>query len=397
VVPTTVSHGPSAVPLPTRISWWVAVCVVAFITVGAFLSRLIEPGVQVKTITLAGDIPALQFVPSGTAPHPVAVLAHGVTASKETLFRFGEALAAAGFVCYAFDFPGHGQSPQAFRAAVTMRAPDRVAQAVGPVDVFLGHSMGAWVGAAAVREGGLSPRLFIAVGSAPNFGGHGPRLLLLAGAVEEAVPPGWLKAQTDARLVISPWSDHALEPYDALLVNAAVEAACATVGRTPPSAPRRWVWRLAGLWIGMASAFWLALWLPALPARWRWARGPLVAAIVLAAAACLTTTWFGGTPVLRRIPQQIVLAGIALIVMLGAAKVRIPRWSFAALPAAVAIGCAIAGLHLLAMFVGCGVLVLGWGVLVGAIAAHRGSRRDGDIAMAIFVGYAMGQWMPMFY
>jgi hypothetical protein len=34
------------------------------------------------------------------------------------------------------------------------------------------------------------------------------------------------------------------------------------------------------------------------------------------------------------------------------------------------------------------------GTVPGRIAAHRGSRRDGDIAMAVFVGYAIGQWMP---
>ncbi len=35
--------------------------------------------------------------------------------------------------------------------------------------------------------------------------------------------------------------------------------------------------------------------------------------------------------------------------------------------------------------------------LVGSIAARGGSRRDGDIAMAIFAGFAIGQFMPLFY
>jgi pimeloyl-ACP methyl ester carboxylesterase len=380
-----------------RVSWCFAAAAILCITLGVALSRMTEPGVQVRTVTLAGDFPALQFIPSGPGPHPVALLAHGVTASKETLFRFGEALAAGGFVCYAFDFPGHGQSPQAFRPRQIMRAPGRVAQALGAVDVFLGHSMGAWVGGAAVSEGSLKPRLFIAVGAVPKFRPGGPPVLLLAGAIEEAVPPGWLKARTDARLVISPWSDHALEPYDPLLVNAAAEAACAAVGKTQPAAHTRWLWRLAGMALGMAGAFGLALWLPALPARWAWARGAIIAAIILAATASVTTTWFGGTPVLRRVPQQIVLMAVALLVVAGAGKLRIPRWSFVAFAAAVAVGCLVVSLHLLAMFVWCGVLILGWGTIVGAIAARRGSRRDGDIAMAIFVGYAIGQWMPMFY
>ena len=35
--------------------------------------------------------------------------------------------------------------------------------------------------------------------------------------------------------------------------------------------------------------------------------------------------------------------------------------------------------------------------LVGRIAARGGSRRDGDIAMAIFASYCIGQFMPLFY
>ena len=35
--------------------------------------------------------------------------------------------------------------------------------------------------------------------------------------------------------------------------------------------------------------------------------------------------------------------------------------------------------------------------LVGRIATRGGSRRDGDVAMAIFASYVIGQFMPMFY
>src|ERR1035438_824422 len=175
-----------------------ALAAVSCIAIGVALSHRIEPGVRGEHVTLAGDTPALRLLPAGRGPYPVALLAHGVTASKETLFRFGEALAAAGFVCYALDSPGHGESPRAFSLKEILRTPEKVAHDIGPVDVFLGHSMGAWVGAVAVNEGGVSPRLFIAVGALPNFGAHGPALLLLAGRFEEAVPLAWLKARTDA-------------------------------------------------------------------------------------------------------------------------------------------------------------------------------------------------------
>jgi hypothetical protein len=37
------------------------------------------------------------------------------------------------------------------------------------------------------------------------------------------------------------------------------------------------------------------------------------------------------------------------------------------------------------------------GTILGWIDARGGSRRDGDIALAIYVGYAVGQWMPRFF
>lgn len=36
-------------------------------------------------------------------------------------------------------------------------------------------------------------------------------------------------------------------------------------------------------------------------------------------------------------------------------------------------------------------------VAVGRIATRGGSRRDGDLAMAIFASYVIGQFMPLFY
>ena len=36
-------------------------------------------------------------------------------------------------------------------------------------------------------------------------------------------------------------------------------------------------------------------------------------------------------------------------------------------------------------------------LLIGRIATRGGSRRDGDVAMAIFASYAIGQFMPLFY
>jgi hypothetical protein len=159
----------------------------------------------------------------------------------------------------------------------------------------------------------------------------------------------------------------------------------------------RWLWRLAGMALGILGALGLALWLPSLPPRWAWVRGPLVAVIIIGAMACTTATWFGGMPVLRRVPQQVLLMAIALLVIFGLGKVRVPRWSFAAVAAAVTVVCLVVGIYFLALFASLGAMLLAWGAVLGAIAGRRGSRRDGDIAMAIFLGYALGQWFPMLY
>ena len=383
--------------MSARANWCIAAAACACFAAGVVLSHRIEPGVRVKTVTLAGDTPALQFLPTNSGPHPVALLAHGITASKETLFRFGEALAAAGFACFAVDLPGHGESAQPFSFNKTTLMLDKVARSLGPVDVFLGHSMGAYTGAGSVRDGYLSPRLFVAVGASPHLGEHGPPLLLLAGRFDEAFPPARLKARADARLVISPWCDHAFEPYDSHLVNAAVESACAAVGKTPPAAPTRWHWRLAGMALGILGALGLAFSLPKLPPRWTWVRGLLVPAIYIVAITLTSGTWLGVAPLLRRAPLYIAFTAIGLFITIGAGKLRIPRWSFLALTVVVWIGCLIAGANILAFFISLFALILFTGTVLGAIAARHGSRRDGDIALAIFMGYALGQWTPMLF
>jgi len=52
--------------------------------------------------------------------------------------------------------------------------------------------------------------------------------------------------------------------------------------------------------------------------------------------------------------------------------------------------------HLLSIF-GVIIALLFWaGTVPGGLAARRGQRSDGDLAMAVFVAYAFGQWIPKF-
>src|SRR6185436_9174693 len=152
-------------------NWIIAgVAAVCFIT-GVALSHVIEPGVRGEKIMLTGNTPAIRLSPATPGPHPIALLAHGATGSKENLFRFGEALAAAGFDCYSVDQAGHGESPQPWSLTNVLLNFLEAERALGAVDVFIGQSMGGGTGAWSVYHG-FQPKLFIGVGAPVELGEH---------------------------------------------------------------------------------------------------------------------------------------------------------------------------------------------------------------------------------
>lgn len=383
-----------------RKNWIIAGIAAVCFVIGILLSRWIEPGVRVQKVTLAGDTPALRFLPAGEGPHPVALLAHGYTGTKEMLFRYGEALAAAGFVCFDVDLPGHGMSPQTFTVIDTVQTLEAVAREVGPVDVFVGHSMGGFAGGETVREGRMKPGLFIAIGSMPVLGDNAPPLLLLSGRYEEGFSPALLKTRTDAHLVISPWCDHGLEMWSPLLVNAAVEAACASVHKTPPAPPTGWCWRLVGAVLAIAGAGKLASCLSDLFPRLAQFRGLLIGVfIVVAFILTIGNTWIDAAPHVRYFFKQGATMAVAFLLAILAGRLRIPRWSFAALGILAMViafcwlkagGGVVATLAVFFTLAFTPALIAG--TVIGWIAARRGSRLQGDIAMAIIVGCATFQW-----
>jgi pimeloyl-ACP methyl ester carboxylesterase len=390
--------------MKTHAHRWIVVAAIISVGAGAALSHVIEPGVRVEKIMLTTNTPALRIFPATPGPHPIALLAHGNGGSKEMMFRFGEALAAAGFECYSVDFAGYGESPQPCSVTNIHLNFQETYRALGSVDVFIGHSMGGGVGGWSVREAGFHPKLFIGVGAPVKLGEHGPPLLLLAGLFEEFYRPAQLKARTDAQVVISPWCDHILEAYDPVLVRAAVKAACAAVGKPVPAAPTAWRWRFAGLVMGMAAARVLMFRLPELHPALARTRRFIVPAVLIIAVILTMGTWIGVTPQLRRIPLQLVLMVVIWLALVGFTRLRWPKWSLPVVTAILALGCmALAfSTYIFLFFVlmcilGISTLLLLPGLLVSRIAARGGSRRDGDIAMAIFASYVIGQFMPLFY
>src|SRR6187399_3139487 len=129
-----------------RTNHWVVAAAIAALILGAILSRAVEPGVRVEKIMLTTNTPALRISPATPGPHPIALLAHGNGGSKEMMFRFGEALAAANFDCYSVDQAGFGESPLACSLTNLMRSSRELERALDPVDLFIGHSMGGGVG-----------------------------------------------------------------------------------------------------------------------------------------------------------------------------------------------------------------------------------------------------------
>jgi pimeloyl-ACP methyl ester carboxylesterase len=382
---------------------------IASLIAGVLLAHLIEPGVRVEKMTLAGYTPAIHLFPKRTGPHPVALLAHGVTASKETMFRFGEALAVVGFDCYAVDLPGHGESRLRFSGAEIVAQMGNITWTLGRVDVFVGHSIGAGAGQASFRNGDLRPELFIAAGANPDLGLQAPPLLLLAGKFEELISPAVLKARSDVRLVLSPFSDHALEVWDPRLVNAGVEAACVAVGKSPPAAPRFWLWRVAGVVFGLAGALGLIWSLPMISPRLARARGIIVPAAIIFAVSSTMNYWVGSALDLHRIPLQLAIGALVWLALAGLRKLGRPRWIAAAILAAFTLLCIIAQafpaaasgnwgmpLRLLSILGTLCTLFACAGLVVGRMASQS-SLGDGDLAVAIFLGYAIGQWMPKFF
>src|SRR3954465_2810797 len=112
---------------------WIIAGVVALI-LGALLSRVIEAGVRVEKIMLTPSTPTLRIFPATPGPHPISLLAHGNGGSKEMLFRFGEALAAAGFDCYSVDQAGYGESPQPWSLTNILLNLQEAVRALGAVD-----------------------------------------------------------------------------------------------------------------------------------------------------------------------------------------------------------------------------------------------------------------------
>jgi hypothetical protein len=144
--------------------------------------------------------------------------------------------------------------------------------------------------------------------------------------------------------------------------------------------------------------------LPEVHPRLAHVRRFIVPGVLLLALVLTLWPWVGVSPQLRRVPAHLIVLGVVWLALAGARRLRMPRWSLPVV-AAILTPCFLAvfwatGIFffgLLFAIFAIGALLLLPAVVVGRIAARGGSRRNGDVAMAIFASYVIGQFMPLFY
>ena len=99
-----------------------------------------------------GELRAYVFDPEGAWNGASVLLVHGWTSEASFMAAFAEFLRKRGFRIILFDFPAHGQStPERASLIDCAHAVRKVAEALGPIEYVLAHSLG---GMAALLAGG---------------------------------------------------------------------------------------------------------------------------------------------------------------------------------------------------------------------------------------------------
>ncbi|HJU31012.1 MAG TPA: alpha/beta hydrolase, partial [Hyphomicrobiaceae bacterium] len=104
----------------------------------------------------ASDLQAYVFEPEGSWNGSSILLVHGWTAEAAFMTAFAEHFRKRGFRVVLFDFPAHGKSlPETASLIDCAHAVREVAEALGPIQFVLAHSLGGM--AALLAAGGRKP------------------------------------------------------------------------------------------------------------------------------------------------------------------------------------------------------------------------------------------------
>jgi len=197
------------------------------------------------------------------------LVCHGVTSNRGVMASLCKALAWNGYATLAFDFWGHGRSKVPFRWQNNEKQirsgwqwlRDRLKEPTGdkePRLVFLGHSMGAFCGGPAL-QGDDTVSAFVAMGALPGQVPEVP-ILVAMGRFEQLFDEKKARAWREgtAHVIVSPFSDHAGEPYDPYLIFETVRWIDDILGETSRPVDRgmlfKWTIFVAtgALWGGMS-------------------------------------------------------------------------------------------------------------------------------------------------
>lgn len=158
-----------------------------------------------------------------SAPKAVMLIGHGVSCNQGVTATIAKAYASEGYAAVAFDFWGHGRSLESFD---WQSNPEQVlawcnwARATYPGLPlgYLGHSMGGFAGSEAFSREPVVDA-FISMGALPRKY-PAVKTLVAAGQFEELFTPERAReaAAGKAEVLISPYSNHAAETWDPVLI-----------------------------------------------------------------------------------------------------------------------------------------------------------------------------------
>jgi len=234
----------------------------------ALLHLTLPEGVARETVTIAGPggrvCGGTLWIPAD--PAAAVVIGHGVTENRGCMAALAKLFSANGHAVMAVDFWGHGRArvpfdwkanPEQIHAWCAWAQERFPGLPLG----YVGHSMGGFAGSDAFAEDAHGVGAFIALGALPRRIPK-PKTLIAAGRFEELFSPeeALRKAGGDADVLISPRSNHALEPWDFTLGRGMVEWMTAALAVERPlsfSAVRHFAALLAAP-LGVLAAFLLA-------------------------------------------------------------------------------------------------------------------------------------------
>lgn len=202
-------------------------------------------------------------------PKAVILLGHGVSSNRGVMATIAKAYAAEGFAALALDFWGHGQSRERFdwmanpAQVLAWCAWARHAFPGLPL-AYLGHSMGGFAGNEAFAERPDAADAFISLGALPRRDAKIKTLIAL-GEYEELFTPERAREQAagKADVIVSPFSDHALETWDPILIRDMVAWTQSALGLAASTGFiwGRWAIAILAAAIGCIGTLLLAGWL----------------------------------------------------------------------------------------------------------------------------------------